>query len=88
MLLAAINNLLRPSFAGRDKLTELGFEREDCLSHDDVSAYRFGLNEAAGGSFVHELEIRRDVGTEDEEFGRVVNELYDETIAVEQIPIE
>ena len=87
LLLAAINNLLRLSFAGEDKIAALGFEPEDCLSHDDVSAYRFSLNEAVGGSFVHELEIRRDVGINDDEFGRVVNELYDETIAVEQIPI-
>ena len=88
LLLAAINNLLRLSFAGRDKLTELGFEREDRLSHDEVSAYRFAFDGTAGGSFVHELEIRRDVGIDDAEFGKVVNELYDETIAVEQIPIK
>ena len=87
-LLGAINNLLRLSFAGEDKLAELGFENPDCLSHDNVSAYRFVVDEAAGGSFVHELEIRRDVGINDDEFGRVVNELYDETIAVEQIPIK
>ena len=88
LFLAAINNLMRLSFAGEDKLSELGFEREDCLSHDDVSAYRFAFDETAGGSFVHELEIRHDVGIDDEEFGKVVNELYDETIAVEQIPIK
>ena len=87
-LLGAINNLLRLSFAGEDKLAELGFENPNCLSHDNVSAYRFVVDEAAGGSFVHELEIRRDVGINDDEFGRVVNELYDETIAVEQIPIK
>ena len=88
LLLAAINNLMRLSFADDGKLSGLGFEREDCLSHDAVSAYRFAINETQGGSLVHELEIRRDVGIDDAEFGKVVNELYDETIAVEQIPIK
>ena len=88
LLLSAVNNLMRLSFADDGKLSGLGFEREDCLSHDDVSAYRFAIDETQGGSLVHELEIRRDVGIDDAEFGKVVNELYDETIAVEQIPIK
>ena len=61
LLLAGVNNLLRLTFAGEDMLAKLVFEEEDCLSHEDVSAYRFALNEIQGGSFVHEVEIRRNI---------------------------
>lgn len=80
-----VNNLLRISFASDRWLKREGFAREDCLKHDDVSAYAFEWDEEEGGSRVRELEIRKDVGIDDEEFGKVVNAQYEETILVERI---
>ena len=84
-LVSQINNLLRISFASDRWLKREGFAREDCLKHDDVSAYAFEWDESEGGSRVRELEIRKDVGIDEDEFGKVVNAQYEETILVERI---
>jgi len=84
-LVSQINNLLRASYASDRWLKQHGFAREDCLKRDDVSAYAFGWDEEEGGSRVKELEIRKDVGIDEDEFALVANALYDETILVERI---
>ena len=82
-----VNNLLRISHAGDEWLEAHGFERADCLAHEDVSAYVFRWDDEQSGSLVEELTIRPDVGIDDEEFGKVVNAQYEETILVEGIPL-
>ena len=84
-LVSQVNNLMRISFASDRWLKREGFTREDCLKHDDVSAYAFEWDDAEGGSRVRELEIRKDVGIDEDEFGLVANDLYEETILVERI---
>ena len=82
-----VNNLLRISHSGDEWLEGHGFERADCLAHEDVSAYVFRWDDEQSGSLVEELTIRPDVGIDDEEFGKVVNAQYEETILVEGIPL-
>ena len=84
-LVSQLNNLMRISYASDRWLKREGFERGDCLNHDDVSAYAFRWDEDEGGSRVRELEIRKDVGIDEDEFALVANELYEETILVERI---
>ena len=83
-----VNNLLRISHASDQWLEQHGFERADCLARDDVSAYLFRWDDKRGGSLVDELTIRPDVGIDDDEFGKVVNDQYEETILVEGIPLK
>ena len=80
-----INNLLRASYASKRWLRENGFTPEDCLKHDDVSAYLFRMDEEIGGSRVEELEIQRDIGIEDPLFSQAIHELYEETLLVERV---
>ena len=83
-----LNNLMRIEDASDRWLEQAGFERADCLQHDAVNAYVFRWDAAQGGNRVEQLSIRRDVGIDDEEFGKVVNEQYEETIMVEGIQLK
>ena len=76
---------MRASYASDRWLKRAGFERADCLRHEDVSAYAFQWDEEEGGSRVKELEIRKDVGIDEDEFALVANDLYEQTILVERI---
>ncbi|MDE2937607.1 MAG: AAA family ATPase [Chloroflexota bacterium] len=83
-----VNNLLRISHANEQWLEQHGFDRADCLQREDVSAYLFRWDDNEGGSLIEELTIRPDVGIDDDEFGKVVNDQYEETILVEGIPLK
>lgn len=83
-----VNNLMRIDHASDRWLEQAGFERADCLKHTDVSAYVFHWDATQGGNRVEQLAIRPDVGIDDEEFGKVVNEQYEETIKVQEIPLK
>ena len=85
IFVSQINNLLRASYASKRWLREKGFAPEETLKHDDVSAYLFRVDENAGGSRTEELEIQRDIGIDNPEFTKAINELYDETLLVERV---
>ena len=85
LFVGQVNNLMRISFASRRWIRENGFEPQDCLKHDDVSAYLFRWDDEQGGSVVDELEIRRDVGIDDAMFGEVINSIYEESLLVQRI---
>ena len=87
-LVSQINNLLRASYASDRWLKRAGFERADCLRHEDVSAYAFQWDEEQGGSRVKELEIRKDVGIDEDEFALVANDLYEETVSFQRIRVK
>lgn len=80
-----LNNQMRISFASKRWLRVNGFAQEECLKHEDVSAYIFRWDEEVGGSVAKKLEIRRDVGIDDDMFGEIINSLYEESILVERI---
>ena len=80
-----LNNQMRISFASKRWLRVNGFAQEECLKHEDVSAYIFRWDREVGGSVAKKLEIRRDVGIDDDMFGEVINSLYEESILVERI---
>ena len=85
IFVSQINNLLRASYASKRWLRENGFAPEDCLKHEDVSAYLFRMDEESGGSRVESLEIQHDIGIEDPLFREVIHDLYDETLLVERV---
>ena len=88
LFLGAINNLMKLSFAGPNILTELGREEEDQLNPENVAAYQFVMSDEQGGSEVRRLEIRNDVGIDEEEFAVVVEELYDESVLLQRSTAE
>ena len=83
-----LNNLMRISYASDRWLKGKGFERADCLKHAEVSAYAFRWDEKEGGSRVFELEIRKDVGIDQDEFALVANDLYEETVSFQRIRVK
>ena len=87
-LVSQINNLMRISFASDRWLKQHDFSRADCLKHDDVSAYGFGWDSSEEGSRVTELEIRKDVGIDEDEFALVANDLYEETVNFQRIRVK
>ena len=87
-LVSQLNNLMRISHASDRWLKREGFAREDCLKHDDVSAYAFRWDDEAGGSRVIQLEIRKDVGIDEDEFALVANDLYNETTSFQRIRVK
>ena len=87
-LLSQLNNLLRASYASDRWLKRKGFERADCLKHEDVSAFAFRWDDEEGGSRVKELEIRKDVGIDEDEFALVANDLYEETVSFQRIRVK
>ncbi len=88
LFLGAINNLMKLSFANQSILAELGREEEDQLKPESVAAYQFTLSDEQGGSEVKRLEIRDDVGIDEDEFSAVVAELYDESILLQRRILE
>ena len=80
-----INNLLKLSRASRQKRTKEGYAAEDCLKSDDVSAYHFRMDNSQGGSRVEELPITPDFGIDEQEFAKVSEALYEETISLQRI---
>ena len=85
IFVSQINNLLRASYASKRWLQENGFAPEDCLKHEDVSAYLFRMDEDSGGSRIDTLEIQPDIGIDDPLFSQVIHELYEETLLVERV---
>ena len=83
-----LNNLMRISYASDRWLKGKGFERADCLKHAEVSAYAFRWDDVAEGSRINELEIRKDVGIDEDEFALVANDLYEETINFQRIRVK
>ena len=80
-----MNNLLKLSNASRQKRAKEGYEAEDCLKPEDLGAYYFRLDEELGGSVVEELEVLPDYGIDEQDFGKVTEDLYEETIALQRI---
>ena len=85
LFVSQVNNLLRISYASKPWLKKNGYDSEDCLSHDDVSAYLFRLDREQDGSVINKLDIRKDVGIDDAMFGEVVNSIYEESLLVQRI---
>ena len=80
-----INNLLKLSHASPRKRKEEGYAAEDCLKPDNVSAYHFRMDDDLGGSVVDKLEMDPDFGIDEQEFTRVSEDLYEETVSLQGI---
>jgi len=79
--LQQINNLI--SLSGKTKLgSRLGYDERDFLSPEQVGAYLFSFGKSEKRSRCHSLDVTQEDGIVEEEFGKIVGELYDETTTV------
>lgn len=88
MFVSQINNLLRLSYASRRWRREHNFQPEDSLRHDQIAAYLFNQAKDQDGMAITRLEIDPDVGVDEDEFGKVINAIYEETLLVERIRVK
>lgn len=63
---------------------ENGYANEEAIDPDRVAAYLFEGQAAARSTRVHKLELTPDYGITDDEFTRVAEGLYAETVALQR----
>ena len=88
MFVSQINNLLRLSYATRRWRREHNFKPEDSLRHDQIAAYLFDQAKDQDGMAITRLEIDPAVGVDEDEFGKVINAIYEETLLMERIRVK
>jgi len=64
---------------------ERGYDEDEYLSVEDVGAYLLRFEDDGTGSVVHELSVTEEDGIPGDEFSRIIEELYDETAALERV---
>ena len=79
-----INNLVSMSNVSEETWASLGFEREECLQPEQVSAYGFRIDADKDGAVTYPLPIGSDVGIEEEEFLPVTELLYEQAITLQR----
>lgn len=75
-----LSNFIRLSRVPEEQRVKRGYSAKDYLNSEEVGAYLFELDPERGGSFVKELAINARDGIPEEEFARVTEALYKETV--------
>ena len=60
------------------------YDKEDYLKYDDVAAYVFKYDDKSGGNKITAVNITEDDGISQEEFIKIQELLYDETIKLQR----
>ena len=74
-----LNNFILLENAPQARL-KLGYSEEDYLSPHEVGAYLFEFNKQATGSYIRELEVSSEYGILQDEFTRIAEALYQESV--------
>lgn len=82
-LLEQLSILLQASKADRNIRKDMGLSHDEFLLEDEVSPYLF-IQTAPGNHTAEPIECSGDEGISQEEFVKVQDELYNQTICVEQ----
>ena len=84
IIISQVNNLLALRQASVELIESGGFEPEDFLQPDQVSAYLFRYSQEMGGCETVALKIDPDTGIDEGEFASVFEAIYDESIALQR----
>ena len=71
---------IRLSSIPEEQRVKRGYSTDDYLNPEEVGAYLFNLDLGKGGSFVEKLTVNAKDGIPDEEFAKVTEALYKETV--------
>ena len=82
--LGQLSNLIRLGQLPGEERIQRGYHEEDYLMPEEVGAYLFRLDDYQDGSFIEELPVTLEEGIPEDEFSRVIAELYDETVYLDQ----
>jgi predicted ATPase len=75
-----LSNFIRLSRIPEEQRVKRGYSAKDYLSSEEVGAYLFELDAKKGGSFIRELKVSPEDGIPEEEFAKVTEALYKETV--------
>lgn len=64
----------------KKRVEKYGYNEEDFLKHDEVAAYVFNYDKRSGGNKITEVEITEEDGISQDEFSKIIETLYEETI--------
>ena len=84
IIISQLNNLMALRQASPELVAQGGFDPEDSMQPDQVSAYLFRYNQNLGGCETVPLEIDPDTGIDEDEFAAVFESIYDESIALQR----
>lgn len=82
--LGQLSNFIRLSKVSEDERVNQGYSPEDFLMPEDVGTYLFDLDQDKGGSFIKEVPVTAEDGIPEEEFTKVAEALYQETVRLER----
>jgi hypothetical protein len=82
-LLHQISNFVRLAGAA-EKRRELGYSKDDYLLPADVGSYLFCFGKNGGTSHIEELKVTEQDGIPEDEFVRIAEAIYDETLSIER----
>ncbi len=82
-LLHQISNFILLAEAEGKRL-ELGYSENEYLRPEEVGSYLFSFGKHGGGSQIKELEVTEEDGIPEDEFVRIAEALYNETLSIER----
>jgi len=81
-LVHQISNLILLSSVPQPKRSELQYDEQECLKADEVAAYLFECTNE--GSVIRELQVTPTDGIPEQEFLKIAEAIYDETVDLER----
>ncbi len=78
--LAQLSNFVKFSNLSKRQRAAKGYSGEEYLKPEEVGLYLFEMKPEQGGSVVTELPVTLEEGLPEEEFARVIEQLYDESV--------
>lgn len=84
-LLQQLSNFIRLSRIPEEQRIKEGYSPNDYLKPEKVGAYLFEFDNEKQGSFVKELEVNAEEGIPEEEFAKVTEALYKETVFLDRM---
>jgi hypothetical protein len=67
-----------------DKRRELGYSQDDYLLPEEVGSYLFCFDNKGDGTHIKELKVTEEDGIPEDEFARIYEALYEETLSIER----
>jgi predicted ATPase len=64
----------------KKRVEKYGYNEDDFLKHDEVATYVFNYDKRSGGNKITEVEITEEDGISQEEFIKIHEALYEETL--------
>ncbi len=82
---AQLNNFIRLAKSSEDERKQRNYASDDYLRPEEVAAYLFDLDEQQEGTVIRRLPVTDELGISADEFAKVNESLYNETVGLDRI---